>query len=365
MSKLFNLLLCSIISLDIFSQSILIPHRKGDKWGYSNLDGQILISHKYDSVENFSYNTKYLKVYKRKKTAYLSSITLEQTKFYTTINKIQIMNEIYFVVAKKNKVGLLNSKGEIIVPLKFNSVSVTKKENLNEVILENNIVLLQKKTEYFVFNIETLTQKRVTLKNELKSENLNQQGILVNDSLNLNLPIINEVINSQPNVNDSIKFLYNLDDVKLAFYNRVGYSTKDYYYYIFKNGKIGICSRNTFIPPSFDTILYISKLKPIIIVARQDGYYGIINTKGDNLLSFLYDSIQAFENQFAYIYKNGLIGIFVFEGNKILSPKFKEIQEFYYLNSENSLNPKYLFKAKNKSDKVCYISSKGKEYFLD
>jgi hypothetical protein len=44
-SKLFNLLLCSIISLDIFSQSILISHRKGDKWGYSNLDGQILISH--------------------------------------------------------------------------------------------------------------------------------------------------------------------------------------------------------------------------------------------------------------------------------------------------------------------------------
>ena len=104
MSKLFNLLLCSIISLDIFSQSILIPHRKGDKWGYSNLDGQILISHKYDSVENFSYNTKYLKVYKRKKTAYLSSITLQQTNiFLNWVKSITIVVKTLYSSKFKNQ----------------------------------------------------------------------------------------------------------------------------------------------------------------------------------------------------------------------------------------------------------------------
>ena len=78
--RIFHAIIFSLFTLSSFSQ-VLIPYRKGNKWGYCNENKKIIVHCRYDSVSLF--------------------------KFY---------GHPPALVIKENKIGFINSKGKLVIP---------------------------------------------------------------------------------------------------------------------------------------------------------------------------------------------------------------------------------------------------------
>ena len=91
----FTIVIC-LKALAVSSQSlpILVPFRDGDKWGYSDTLGNIKIQPKYDTVPLFNYDM------------------------------IHKGNHVIAVVKLKGKPMVINERGTIIVPSKYDYIRV-------------------------------------------------------------------------------------------------------------------------------------------------------------------------------------------------------------------------------------------------
>jgi hypothetical protein len=124
------LILIAIITLPIFAQAQFnkypIPYRKGDKWGYCDEDKNIIVEPIYDEV----------KLYER---GYPVS---------------------FGEVKQKNKIGIVDEKGKLIVPVKFDKIEriYYESEKLLTPVHDMDLtpfVIVQKGKKYGFYNTKT------------------------------------------------------------------------------------------------------------------------------------------------------------------------------------------------------------------
>ena len=128
--KQATLLLIAIIALPILSQAQFnkypIPYRKGDKWGYCDEQKNIIVEPIYDEVE----------LYERS-----SSVSFGEVK-------------------QKNKIGIVDKKGKLIVPVKFDKIERVyyESEKLLTPVHDMDLtpfVIVQKGEKYGFYNTKT------------------------------------------------------------------------------------------------------------------------------------------------------------------------------------------------------------------
>ena len=248
------------------------------------------------------------------KDGYLSSI----------YDSVYLINSSNFKVTLKNKTGVINSKGGIIIPLIYNNINahediyiVSKKSPTNK---DLNAILSAKGDVLMEFNsneISYITTDIVCVNNDLYNFKLNKTIFKNNNNLYYllfdNLIVYNKDdkygildINGNVIVNaiyDSVSYVNNLDDIEYYDkYNHSGYSN-----YIEKYE----CFLSEF--ETNNTYKHDTEVSSLIAVSI-DNKHGYIDKQGNFIIPLIYD--YAYDFNIA-----GLAEVRINEVNKIIDTK--------------------------------------------
>ena len=163
MNKAFVFACSLLINACVFGRGPLVPYRDGKKWGYSDTMGKIVIAPKYDRADIFNYKETFRWSLKPVGTVVVDEKILaidEKGQVlvpgkYESIEVTYTKDGIIFVVSnakgkkglfakgkeilpcvydditpapndsyqlQQNKVGLVNSQGKILIPLKYDYI---------------------------------------------------------------------------------------------------------------------------------------------------------------------------------------------------------------------------------------------------
>jgi hypothetical protein len=255
----------------IDEESFLIPYRKGDKWGFSNRKKEIVILCIYDKVESFHSgfakvmtNDDWQGVWGLIDTFGNYIINLEYRNIYQFSKNL-------FTVEKNSKHGLINNKGEMVVPCFFDGFRHLHNDYLISIyggrdglINHEGKEILKCEYEYsdmMGYFYEGLS----SVKKDSKYGFIDEQGEVIID--------------------------FQFDNVAYFENNFVRVKLKDKWSLIDKKG-------NT----------YFSRMDSIwekngFFCGKINNKCGILDTKKQKLLSFIYEEIEACSNGL-YIVKN-------------------------------------------------------------
>lgn len=374
MKKLL-LLLTILISLFATSQNarFYVPYREGNKWGFCDTLGRVKIAPKYKSVDFFigSEITKNpaARVFINDSTfTYIDSLgknilpifntgfTVDATKYYNgniyyrfwkdkeynkiglyadgqlismnMCSKFILTNNNNVVAILKNKYGMFNEKGEILIPFQFDEITVSYyqtnqnkicwycKKGKSKIKFEQNIKTgfdyENFKANYNLSNQLTDYDDFSKMKKDIEEERKRREMI------NLKNPKATEVeLNPKPNeikktfydtlqvLKDSLKKEFKLDTIILKYKNKK-------FYYVEKSGKQG------FIDDSLKMFLMEKK-------------YAIKNYTYNSTISWLYKKYQSLA-LFSY-QKNKKFGLSNEFDDTILAP----IYDMVYINDIDGL----------------------------
>jgi hypothetical protein len=127
----------------------LIPYRKGTKWGFADRKGKTQISPKYDQV--YLYTEGLAAVKKKGKWGYIDINGKEVIPpQYEAVKPFYKGHAVVEKQIKSEQVGVIDSMGKVVLPLKYASVSNINDHNLFEVSLSKGILNEQVKHIGFV-----------------------------------------------------------------------------------------------------------------------------------------------------------------------------------------------------------------------
>ncbi len=272
-----------------FSQShdVLLPIIEGDKWGYIDLQGNVIVACKYDKAEIFSGYNNYR----------LARITKDGKAGYINTKGVEIMPPVYdFIYCQKIDRQKIGIPFDYVILHKQN-----EKRGCSD--LNGNIIL---KNEWFDITIDDL--------------------ILVkkSDTDKYSHPVIfikGEALVSDLKVTDVENcagyYIYTTDNYKKglfdnqgrvliqAEYDEIRYATEKLVY--IRNGlDFGMLSfdQSIKLEPQFD---YISIFKKHLAIVKNDNKSGLINDRCNILLLAIYDKIGVSENKIKAKIKNKLL----------------------------------------------------------
>lgn len=299
-SKVSNLI---SITNKIIDEIILIPYRKGDKWGFCTPDKKNVLECKFDHVNFFeghlaevSINKEYYFIDRNGKYISKESKIEESFNFENDYDEVyawlpngkkkcknyEISNGIV-AVKKNNKFGFVNLRNEIIIPFDYDWDSFFELLNLNLFpIFKDGIVFLKKKDKW--------------------------------GALDTNGKIV-------------IPFIYD----SYGFHDLIDFSPEegfvDNFVNVKFNGKWGIIDRNgkTIIPFEYDMCYHFYKN---LAVVKSNNKYGVIDSSNNLIIPFIYDKISNFEGRCAVIKTNNKYGLIDFNGNIILDKVYEYIEIF-------------------------------------
>lgn len=312
----------------------LIPYRKGNKWGYSNKNGNIIIQPQYSSAPLVNNEDKYITLEKNGLKGIIDRKGNNIIPFvYNYIIK-QDSNDIFIV--KKGFYGVVDSKNKILVPLIYedlvfaNDLLVATGHNEGKKFW--SIITLDNKVKYLRYDlgIERALSKNVFLAYKTKS---------VIDISGQNRKIFYGLIDQNGKILLPVE--YNID-FPLIFNSNVAYyniSKKDYSGVLKDMEERGI---------SFERAMLIAPTK-----------YGMMNSSGQIIVPALYDQIDwnIVSGKYIRAKKNNKWGMFDINGKQILpfSYNFIAISKF---------KDKYFFTINdNTNRKAGIISEDGEAIF--
>lgn len=326
---LIILLFSSIVFNPTYGQKVkLYPYRIKNKWGFSDVHGNIIIQPQYDSVTTFHEN--YItgiycsKVIKNKKEAYIDSTNKYLTKKFDKIDFSFSNNQYNYLIKKKNKFGVMDRNYKILIPFNYDEL------HQDEMDLYGNT------KDIYYGKIKDQCYK-----------------LIINDSLTISeIPesvlkertkdVIFAEFESTSITENKIKEKLFQDYESLMKNEIDSVSRKCFiftpYYLVFKNGKTGLTlleyiqNKNSklLIEPLYENISKILnwKGKPVFIISKN-GNAGAINQNNEELIPFVYEDITTILGNSAQTFKNGLYGMLNLETGSEILPKYKTLQAKY------------------------------------
>jgi len=344
----FTLLLATQLLLAQYS---IKPYHKNDNWGFKNKEGKLIVQPKYELAKNPSdnYGIAFIKgdvgAFNAKAVVYDS---LENMIIGPKYRTVQYIGNGLFKVWKQDKYfgqynkGILNSSGEIIVPVKYRNIIkangyfvVTKvidsvvghykymselstKRKMGIYSINGNKVVPTKYNQikvlnngYFVLQKDKKEALFSTSLKQLTGFNYNIIGNFFSGFSKAGKKSGYGYLNLKGE--EEIPFIYKKCSVFLDGY---GYITK-------QNGEqtlIDSTGKTILKNDEFD-ILFGSPNKNQIF-AIDDGNYGIVNLEGKVLLPFEYDKIKQTYHGITFLRKNNKWRVWDADMKKLLPTKY-------------------------------------------
>jgi WG containing repeat len=377
-----------IVSIFVFQENIvtaqkrllLIPYRNGNQWGYCDSLGNIKIKTEYDSA------------------------------CYFKTSKIEQVAQIY----KNKKTGIIDNKGNILVPIKFSWITTQTMDNhafwfgTEESIFKRGLYInnkeilppiyqkiFERKGNCFVvkldgkcglFNAKGKLVIPINYKyiDFLKQENqilyyeaVNNLGTQIfKDTIANYLPIKNDNEDYQimQRVPDFYKIQLHLDSIKKFYsFDTITY-IQDEFTFCLQKGKLKgfwISDLNKIVLPQYDDIKFSIPINKLIqkkynakylIAVLKNGKYGIVNEDGKIIYPFEFDNLRLFENTIT-LEKGEKKGITVIDNlNSDIKIKYDAIKKQYF---ENVYNTNFNVFIVELQKRMGFVGENGIEYFKD
>jgi hypothetical protein len=382
--KIIGFVLFAIASLIAYAQEVqvLVPYRIGNKWCYSDTLGNVKINVTYDSVTFFEEaftedsNEYAAKVYVNKQVSVIdakgkllvppkfSNVTMEEVPyrgfyFITELNGLRgvyinrkelipakydkIINEYNgsYAVSIKYKYGLYNSKGKLIIPVKYDEVRYLKKD------------------KYLVY-WKAINDSATVLYKDSLIKNINYGSVVEEVKESGDYTDYRTVTNEL----DSLKKLYQLEITENK--NPVGF--------LMKGNKYGywISSTKKLVLPKYDKASLLLEVQKsyqeklhskVLIGVIQNDKYGIVNDADEIIFPLKYSKIAS-DSRFIYFDKDGKRGVWVpYTIYPIIPNKYDDIIYARGLSVNRSWNFA-IFKIMI-NNKTGYVGENGIEFFKD
>lgn len=279
---------------------ILIPYRKGDKWGFCDTKKVFLVEPIYDQVEVFRED-----MAKIKKGNSQGFIDRSGNELITPSEKFYSFSEGLLAVSDNNKCGFVNKFGEEVIPLIYDGI-LNFAEGLAGVKINDKCGFIDKRGELKI----ALKYQELWLHSEglakVKLENkwgfVNQKG--------------DEVINikyEEAWVFSEDRCIVRLNG-KRGFIDKNGYEIILPYNYIshFSEGLAAVSFNNKcgfidktgkqVIPLKYDTYLKFSEGLALVTLESKHGF---VNYYGSEVVPLIYDNADSFSEDLALVMFNG------------------------------------------------------------
>lgn len=240
---------------------LLIPHRYGQKWGYSDSLGRQVLSAKYEAAQLFQEYGKG-RAYRR-----------------------------FTYVKQKGKWGIIDDKGKKIVAAEYDTIFTVQ---------GNASVLMKKQGCYFRYRLRTKQLVAVKLTDSKARNELGTflEEVLMYDYKNKKIPLTSKGFavtrenSSYPNRTDTAYF--NVHDVK-----QIPFTDTAVFIKTEEGWGIAGFSGRIKTRPQYDSIYY---LEDGIFAVKKYGKYALLDTRRDTLSSFMYQEINK-NPDFGYVIK--------------------------------------------------------------
>ncbi len=336
-----------LLSLQSFSQTIdysMIPYRKGDKWGYANADGKIIITPKYADARWFSEE--------------LAAVKLGTKWGY--INKVgKMVIPVKFTVAKSFRKGFVptkNKEGGDSVIFAGASVAASGYENC----INKKGQMYTKCPAIAENSIASNTVAMETTVREKTYSVPNNNGLFDKIVDDYKLPGNNETFYIAQKGGLYGVFNTKFETIVPFEYNSIKQikSGGNQYLQVKKTSMNGIIKGDGMsnISPDYSNLIMVKGIDGNdYVIVQKDGKSYVKDINNNDIIPTGYADVTYDDNGGFILTDNSNMRGFYFSNNKLIAPKYADIR---IVNRGSN----YL-QIKTSSGKVGYINSVGNEFF--
>lgn len=149
-----------------FSQSLLIPFREGNVWGYADTNGVIQIKPAFDKADFFNFSENITEVFKDKK---ISLIDIHGKILFPFSDSYYQLADNY-IVTQNSKRGLYSKQGVQLLPFEYDIFNCACA--FEEYRKEINKIIGIKNNEYYLITLNTDAIEKIPKPNDSKISGL-------------------------------------------------------------------------------------------------------------------------------------------------------------------------------------------------
>lgn len=297
-----------------YSNTLSILVKKDNKWGFIDKEGNKITDNIYNDVIYFSKDT--------------------------------------IRAVKNKKFGIINSKGEVVVPFKYLSIEPTKQEDMFIVsqgtIKEKKLGLINRKQELLL----PLEYEKIDYKKDYYIIFKNHKYGLANSTAKIVVPVTFEQVKniSEKYALVRVEGRWHFFDKKTQKILKEAFDKIDKVYgdnsylKIRQKGEFFILDERNMQKIISSDYKYIGVYSSDLIKVQKNGKYGLMNEKGSLVVPTLYNDINTFSKKDKLFRvrkgKDNLVGIVDSKGNEVVPA--------VYIDDRNFLKGYYLVKSEDK-----------------
>lgn len=367
----------NLVKYDKSFYSILIPYRKGDKWGYCNYKKEIIIPCKYNAAEPFSEG--------------IAAVSLDSVGYIDENDNIIIKHKYDIglpfhnsaaAVSKNNRWGFADKKGNEITPMKYAwTIEYHEEIGLPDgyVNFNGNEIMPFRYGQYYTFNEgfapAIYPDGNMVYIDKSGKEIIKNAGGYFNEGRGLIYK------------KDKYGFANKNGEIVIACKYKNAYNFTEGYAAVMINNKWGFIGKSgkTVIPFSYSSVYGFNEgLAPAAI----NDLTGFINKKGETVIPLKFHSAYCFNEGLAPVMINHKWGYIDKKGNEVIPRKFDEAGGFIeglalvkldtaygYINKQGKVIIPFKYKLAGafhngivyvrsfKQNEYGYIDKKGIEYW--
>lgn len=331
----------SASTFNTFNNAIV---KRNGKYGIINSDGAFKVPLEYDFINYFDDNHDFSEYYNAKKGKVYSIFNRNLKKIGESFKPVyyDFSSDTSVLIFKdlKNKYGMINSDGHILIPFEFDEISTIGGTRFLKVSKHQKFGIIDQKGQV---KIPIQYKELYSLYEKFDDEELRKKNLFVGDNkiINVNNKVWIDGYDSIMSVFNNHNFLIVSKNKKFGIinvdkhvilpleYDAISNWTEDglrHSKFIVKNGKTGLIDEESFkitIPPIYDKFRYLNGL----IFAKKENKAGIINEEGQVLCDFIYDEIYPNVSDF-YGFSNKESRIYAKKNNAYfqINPKGKVLK---------------------------------------
>ena len=360
---------------------VLVPYRIKDKWGFSDQKGNMKISPVYDQVLKMNYyftdgkSFRNLMVVKKGAETFVINhfnqivvpggkgfdyFRLDPYNYETVIvgqhnnrglyfngavlipciyDEVEKMSNLTFKVRKVQLQGLINSKGKVVIPVKYNFVGF---QHVN--------------SEQFTWNARNDLKEKSLL---FEDQNIHDDTPASNHmgATSLRSEILNVVRLNLDSAVNALKTNYSAVQPDVKYPHLV---------YVVKNSKKGLYNvilKKLVIPCEYEEVMVNPNFSAEIIIKVKKQYYGFVGEWGNIQAPCIFDAVLNKEAPFLLV-KGKSIGM-LSESIHYIKPEYTSIENFEGVYDGVAGKKIELFRVKTSLGQTGIINNEGFKYFKD
>ncbi len=358
--KLFLSIILSLVFIlparaQTLKNALLIPYRDGEKWGYSDTLGKVVIQPQFDSAGFITVQQKIVfgVVCQNNK----KGLILPDGQMLLPVQYDQIGYQCFdnaFIVDVNGKKGIASETGTI-VPVQFDKITYLEYQFIGRSLPPGSSKYL---SGYFgrskdgLFFIEKNGQMRLIDEKEWKERENEERMPMAWDT--------GEYIDDDSYETDKAPA------VPPGKYDKVTRLIRgsDLAFLVQKGKKYGVVNSEgeEVIPPAYDDVKALVTYNGIYFEVTKKNKKGIVNTENEVVLPIKYDKFELYKEWYIRTYQNNKKGLFLMNTfYPPIKPLYEEIehQTSIYVNGSWSFA---VFKVQ-KNGKTGYVGENGVEFF--